>query len=77
MFPPIPRRTRDPTRRCAWFPMRRIKRAFQRPLSLAYDRDARPAGAPPAQPIPMYSQLRVIGQIFAGYIALEAKTGCS
>jgi DNA mismatch repair protein MutL len=49
--------------------------AFQRPLSLAYDRDARPAGAPPAQPIPMYSQLRVIGQIFAGYIALEAEDG--
>ena len=56
--------------------------AFQRPLSLAYDRDARTA-APnpaqaipnPAQPIPMYSQLRVIGQIFAGYIALEGEDG--
>ena len=56
--------------------------AFQRPLSLAYDRDAR-ASAPnpaqaipnPAQPIPMYSQLRVIGQIFAGYIALEGEDG--
>jgi DNA mismatch repair protein MutL len=50
--------------------------AFQRPLSLAYDRDARsPTGAPPSQQIPMYSQLRVIGQIFAGYIALEAEDG--
>ena len=56
--------------------------AFQRPLSLAYDRDARastpnPAQAipNPAQPIPMYSQLRVIGQIFAGYIALEGEDG--
>lgn len=51
--------------------------AFQRPLTLAYDRDARP-GTPtvaPAAPIPMYSQLRVIGQIFAGYIALETEEG--
>ncbi len=52
---------------------------FQRPLSLAYDRDARGGGAataahPPA-PIPMYSKLRVIGQIFAGYIALETEGG--
>ncbi len=53
--------------------------AFQRPLTLAYDRDARPGGvantAIPAAPIPMYSQLRVIGQIFAGYIALETEEG--
>jgi len=52
--------------------------AFQRPLSLAYDRDARGGAAEmarPAPPIPMYSQLRVIGQIFAGYIALEAEEG--
>jgi len=53
--------------------------AFQRPLSLAYDRDARGGDAavaphPPA-PIPMYSKLRVIGQIFAGYIALETEEG--
>jgi DNA mismatch repair protein MutL len=52
--------------------------AFQRPLSLAYDRYARPGAATaaiPAAPIPMYSQLRVIGQIFAGYIALETEEG--
>ncbi len=50
--------------------------AFQRPLSLAYDRDARgPAGSAASAPIPMYSRLRVIGQIFAGYIALEADDG--
>src|SRR5260370_19257371 len=49
--------------------------AFQRPLSLAYDRDARNAAPNPAQAIPMYSQLRVIGQIFAGYIALEGEEG--
>jgi DNA mismatch repair protein MutL len=57
----------------------KTEKAFQRPLTLAYDRDARPGGeasAPtPAAPIPMYSQLRVIGQIFAGYIALETEEG--
>ncbi len=55
-----------------------IDKAFQRPLTLAYDRDARggsPAAPIPATPIPMYSQLRVIGQIFAGYIALETEEG--
>ncbi len=51
---------------------------FQRPLSLAYDRDSRgggPAAAHPPAAIPMYSRLRVIGQIFAGYIALETEEG--
>jgi DNA mismatch repair protein MutL len=55
-----------------------INTSFQRPLTLAYDRDARPGtptAAPPTAPIPMYSQLRVIGQIFAGYIALETEEG--
>jgi DNA mismatch repair protein MutL len=55
------------------------EKAFQRPLSLAYDRDARAGGvavaAHPPAPIPMYSRLRVIGQIFAGYIALETEEG--
>jgi len=52
------------------------EKAFQRPLTLAYDRDARPsAPTAPAAPIPMYSKLRVIGQIFAGYIALETEEG--
>ncbi len=54
------------------------EKAFQRPLSLAYDRDARggPAMPPhPPAPIPMYSRLRVLGQIFAGYIALETEEG--
>ena len=50
--------------------------AYQRPLTLAYDRDAHPGAPPiPAAPIPMYSKLRVIGQIFAGYIALETEEG--
>ncbi len=53
--------------------------AYQRPLTLAYDRDARPgvtlAPPIPTAPIPMYSKLRVIGQIFAGYIALETEEG--
>lgn len=59
-----------------------IRAAFQRPLTLAYDRNARAATATTptpsqviAKPIPMYSQLRVIGQIFAGYIALENEDG--
>ena len=55
-----------------------IDRALQRPLTLAYDRDARGGNAAtpiPTAPIPMYSQLRVIGQIFAGYIALETEEG--
>ncbi|MGB8413157.1 MAG: DNA mismatch repair endonuclease MutL [Candidatus Binatus sp.] len=55
------------------------EKAFQRPLSLAYDRDARggatAVAAHPPAPIPMYSRLRVIGQIFAGYIALETEEG--
>ncbi|MGC2276633.1 MAG: DNA mismatch repair endonuclease MutL [Candidatus Binatus sp.] len=53
-----------------------IEKAFQRPLTLAYDRDARGGpSAAAAAPIPMYSKLRVIGQIFAGYIALETEEG--
>ena len=55
------------------------EKAFQRPLTLAYDRDTRSGGAAVAShapaPIPMYSKLRVIGQIFAGYIALETEEG--
>ena len=54
------------------------EKAFQRPLSLAYDRDARGGAAMAAHtpaPIPMYSRLRVLGQIFAGYIALETEEG--
>ena len=48
----------------------------QRPLTLAFDRDAHAGATVPAPaPIPMYSRLRVIGQIFAGYIALEAEEG--
>jgi DNA mismatch repair protein MutL len=55
--------------------------AYQRPLTLAYDRDRAAAttssseAAVASRPIPMYSQLRVIGQIFAGYIALENEDG--
>jgi DNA mismatch repair protein MutL len=58
--------------------------AYQRPVTLAYDRDARsganpappiPGASIPTAPIPMYSKLRVIGQIFAGYIALETEEG--
>ncbi len=50
--------------------------AFQRPLGLGYEHRPEPPGADaPARPIPMYSRLRVIGQLFAGYIALEDDYG--
>jgi DNA mismatch repair protein MutL len=50
-------------------------REFQRPLGLGYDR-ASMLGAPePARAIPMYSRLKVIGQLFAGYIVLEGDDG--
>jgi DNA mismatch repair protein MutL len=48
---------------------------FQRPLGLGYDRAAMLAEKEPARAIPMYSRLRVIGQLFAGYIALEGEDG--
>jgi len=52
--------------------------ALQRPLGLGFDRpreglaDAPPVGETAA---PMYSRLRTIGQLFAGYIALESDEG--
>ena len=49
--------------------------AVQRALGLAYSREATPGVEHQARPIPMYSQLRVIGQLFAGYIALEGEDG--
>jgi DNA mismatch repair protein MutL len=52
--------------------------ALQRPLGLGFDRAGGDVAAPPATPggsVPMYSQLRVIGQLFAGYIALESDDG--
>ncbi|HEY6394946.1 MAG TPA: DNA mismatch repair endonuclease MutL, partial [Candidatus Binataceae bacterium] len=51
-----------------------ISRTEQRPLGVGFDRQANSDTAPgPA--IPIYSQLRVLGQIFAGYIALEHDDG--
>ncbi|HVN63876.1 MAG TPA: DNA mismatch repair endonuclease MutL [Candidatus Binataceae bacterium] len=49
----------------------------QAPLGLAYDRGSQPdvAPRPSGSAIPMYSQLPVIGQLFAGYIALEGEDG--
>jgi DNA mismatch repair protein MutL len=53
--------------------------ATQVPLSLGFIRaiDARSDGdaAPAARPVPRYSSLRVLGQLFAGFIALEADDG--
>jgi DNA mismatch repair protein MutL len=34
-----------------------------------------PAAGPPAAAVPVYSELRVLGQIFTGYIALESPEG--
>ncbi|HUO05909.1 MAG TPA: DNA mismatch repair endonuclease MutL [Candidatus Binataceae bacterium] len=59
-------------------PLRLVPDApVQAPLNLTRDRDAvamHPA-SPPTAPIPLYSQLRMIGQLFAGYIVLEGDDG--
>lgn len=51
--------------------------AAQRALGLGFATAADPARADahPEAGVPMYSQLRVLGQIFAGYIALESDEG--
>ncbi|HVA82451.1 MAG TPA: DNA mismatch repair endonuclease MutL [Candidatus Binataceae bacterium] len=51
--------------------------ATQRALGLGFDRAVQgaPAGANPDAAAPMYSRLKVLGQIFAGYIALESEEG--
>jgi len=56
-------------------PVRSI--ATQRALGLGFAAAADPAriDAHPEAAVPIYSQLRVLGQIFAGYIALESEEG--
>ncbi|HUY28418.1 MAG TPA: DNA mismatch repair endonuclease MutL [Candidatus Binataceae bacterium] len=52
--------------------------ATQRALGLGFDRAVQGATAADAHPeaaVPMYSRLRVLGQLFAGYIALESEEG--
>jgi DNA mismatch repair protein MutL len=56
--------------------------ALQHPLGLGFEPhpDAAASGASGSTPspgggVPMYSQLRVIGQLFAGYVALESDEG--
>jgi len=52
--------------------------AMQTPLGLGYGRDAVTAQTSPplaASRVPRYADLRVIGQIFAGFIALEGEDG--
>jgi DNA mismatch repair protein MutL len=46
----------------------------QRPLGLGFARNDDSLGASPPS-VPSYSGLRVIGQLFAGYIALESEQG--
>jgi DNA mismatch repair protein MutL len=54
-------------------------RVEQRPLNLGFQRAPEPAqnGIAPIREaaVPMYSTLKILGQIFAGYIALEGEEG--
>ncbi len=50
-----------------------VASATQRPLGLGFAPAA--AGPAPQAAVPAYSRLRVIGQLFAGYIALEGDEG--
>ena len=54
-------------------------RALQQPLSMGFVRTMGDAGmgaaASNAEPVPRYSELRVLGQIFAGFIVLEGEEG--
>ncbi len=54
-------------------------RAEQRPLNLGFQRPAEVANSGAASireaSVPMYSTLKILGQIFAGYIALEGEEG--
>jgi DNA mismatch repair protein MutL len=54
-------------------------RTEQRPLNLGFQRPAEPAQngvtAMREAAVPMYSRLKILGQIFAGYIALEGEEG--
>ena len=56
-----------------------MTRAEQRPLNLGFQRPAEVAhlaGTPMREAaVPMYSTLKILGQIFAGYIALEGEEG--
>ena len=51
--------------------------ATQRALGLGFAAAGEPerSGSHPEAGVPMYSRLRVLGQIFAGYIALESEEG--
>jgi DNA mismatch repair protein MutL len=48
--------------------------ATQRPLGLGFVQP-QAGGSAPVAVVPSYSQLRIIGQLFAGYIALESDDG--
>ena len=49
--------------------------AIQRPLGLGFGDSRGGQPAPLDASVPSYSQLRVLGQVFAGYIALESDDG--
>jgi DNA mismatch repair protein MutL len=54
-----------------------VARATQVPLGLAFRRanDQPGEGVERGRPVPHYSSLRVVGQLFAGFIALEGEDG--
>ncbi|HUA35980.1 MAG TPA: DNA mismatch repair endonuclease MutL [Candidatus Binataceae bacterium] len=69
----VPARSEAPLRLVPDAPL--ANPAVQRALGLAFSREAANGVEHQGRPIPMYSQLRVIGQLFAGYIALEGEDG--
>jgi DNA mismatch repair protein MutL len=64
----------EPARSLRLVPDPNYSPATQRPLGLGFSRPD-PVGQGPQAVVPSYSQLRLIGQLFAGYIALEGDEG--
>jgi DNA mismatch repair protein MutL len=64
----------EPARSLRLVPDPNYSPATQRPLGLGFTRPDAIAQGPQAS-VPSYSQLRLIGQLFAGYIALESDEG--
>src|SRR5262249_33016245 len=67
-------RSAEPPRGLRLMPDSAAPPSAQRPLGLGFARNDERADAAPAS-VPTYSELRVIGQLFAGYIALEGAEG--
>ena len=67
-------RALEPPRGLRLVPDAAVTTATQRPLGLGFARNEEPTASAQAS-VPSYSQLRLIGQIFAGYITLESDDG--